>query len=270
MRAANRCKFEDASAMMQPNISGEPLSEKHKNNDWVHTLVRKRKPLSDRKRRTDNNMFRELQQHKRIQCLMLQLRSTASSNLLPANSVRDSMTQRLLSDLDESFVLARCLLVHFESIPHLLAALACEQQGFVGAVGSDPGHSDERRLCTNIAIAITNCEGGSCPSIALITDITLPTSTESVDDAVDGFACCPVDCVAGRSARKIGILAGRLPMAATPPLGDRDRLRGGPCALLTSASMTRWRRSFLSSLKSSAVPPPDASPCPAQLASLRQ
>ena len=48
---------------MQPNMRGEPLSEKDKNNDCVHTLVRKRKPMSDTERRTANNLFSELQEN---------------------------------------------------------------------------------------------------------------------------------------------------------------------------------------------------------------
>ena len=67
-QSVSRSAAENTKGMMQPNISGEPLSEKHKNNDRVHTLVRERKPLSDRKWRTAKNLFRGLQQ-----------RSTASS-----------------------------------------------------------------------------------------------------------------------------------------------------------------------------------------------
>ena len=43
--AASSCKIYDVRGMTQPNISGEPLSEKYNNNACVHTLVRKRKPL---------------------------------------------------------------------------------------------------------------------------------------------------------------------------------------------------------------------------------
>ena len=120
---------------MQPNISGDPLSEKDKNDDCVHTLVRKRKPLSDSERRTANKMFSELQQHKRIQCLMLKLRSNIQSRdctrcvaaALRAQTcfprtcfsrfnrlfTTENMAKRLLRPFDKRLIAARSLFVYF-------------------------------------------------------------------------------------------------------------------------------------------------------------